>query len=71
MVNEQESLKNFIDALSFGTVIGTMAGVLPSVAAIFTIVWTGIRIYETHTFRKIFNIAPAVLNTESNDQKDD
>lgn len=56
MVESQESAKHVIDALSFGTVIGTMAGVLPSIAAIFTIVWTVIRIYETETFRKMFGI---------------
>jgi hypothetical protein len=34
-------------------VIGALAGWLPSVAALFTIVWTGIRIYETQTVQKI------------------
>ena len=71
MIENSESTKSIVDALSFGTVVGTVAGVLPNVAAIFTIVWTGIRIYETHTFRKIFNIAPAVLSAEPSDQKDD
>jgi len=56
MVDNHESAKQIVDALSFGTVIGTMAGVLPSIAAIFTIVWTVIRIYETETFRKVFGI---------------
>jgi hypothetical protein len=56
MVDTSESTKHVVDVLSFGTVVGTMAGVLPSVAAIFTIVWTTIRIYETETFRKIFGI---------------
>jgi len=37
------------DALSVFTVIGTLIEMLPSVAAIFTILWTGIRIYETKT----------------------
>jgi hypothetical protein len=27
---------------------------LPEIAALFTIVWTGIRIYETDTIQKIF-----------------
>ncbi len=37
------------DVLSVGTVVGTLSGLLPAIAAIFTIVWTGIRIYETET----------------------
>jgi len=39
--------------LSIGTVIGTLAQVLPAIAAIFTIVWTVIRIYETKTVQAI------------------
>jgi hypothetical protein len=37
------------DVLSVGTVVGTLSGLLPAIAAIFTIIWTGIRIYETET----------------------
>lgn len=37
------------DAVSIITVIGTLAQWLPAVAALFTIIWTGIRIYETET----------------------
>ena len=48
-----ESGKHIGDALSIATVIGTLAQVLPSVAAIFTIVWTSIRIYETETVQKL------------------
>ena len=45
----QESLKHVGDALSIGTVIGTIAGYLPAIAALVTIIWTGIRIWETKT----------------------
>ena len=48
-----EHAKNAIDAASFGTAVATVAGWLPSVAAIFTIVWTGIRIYETKTIQHL------------------
>jgi hypothetical protein len=41
------------DALSFGVALGTMMKLLPAVAALFTIVWTGIRIYETETVRRL------------------
>ena len=41
--------KPLVDALSVATVIGALVDVLPSIAALFTIVWTGLRIYETDT----------------------
>jgi hypothetical protein len=45
--------KTMIDVPSVFTVVGTMTDVFPAVAAIFTIIWTGIRIYETDTVRKL------------------
>lgn len=48
-----EPIKLAGDVLSVTTVVGTLAGILPSLAAIFTIVWTTIRIYETETVQKI------------------
>lgn len=44
-----EGTKHALDAVSVVTVIGTLADVLPAVAALFTIVWTAIRIWETET----------------------
>lgn len=41
--------KHVIDGLSFLTAIGTLVQVLPAIAALFTIIWTGIRIYESNT----------------------
>ena len=38
-----------VDVASFGVVVGTLAGALPAIAALFTIIWTAIRIYETDT----------------------
>jgi hypothetical protein len=46
-----ESTKHVFDALSVVTVLGTLVEFLPSIAAIFTILWTGIRIWETDTVR--------------------
>jgi hypothetical protein len=46
-----ESTKHAVDALSVVTVVGTLVEFLPAVAAIFTIVWTGIRIWETDTIK--------------------
>ena len=47
-----ETVKHVADGLSVVTVIGTLANVLPAVAALFTIVWTGFRIYELRTIQK-------------------
>lgn len=48
-----ETTKYAIDALSVLTVLGTLVEFLPSIAAVFTIVWTGIRIWETDTLRSL------------------
>lgn len=44
-----EPTKHLIDGVSVATVMGTLMSWLPSIAALFTIVWTAIRIYETKT----------------------
>ena len=44
-----DNTKHLIDAASVATVLGTLVEMLPSIAALFTIVWTAIRIYETDT----------------------
>lgn len=49
MTEQHETIKHVVDALSILTVLGTLADMLPSVAAVFTIVWTSIRIWETNT----------------------
>ena len=49
-----EVAKSVGDVLSIVTVVGTLIEMLPSVAAIFTIVWTGIRIWETDTVQRMF-----------------
>jgi len=54
MSDSHETAKNVVDALSIMTVVGTLVEMLPSVAAVFTIVWTGIRIWETDTVQGIF-----------------
>lgn len=49
MTEHTETAKSMVDMLSIVTVIGTLAEMLPSIAALFTIVWTAIRIWETQT----------------------
>lgn len=51
----QEQLKHIGDALSVGTVLGALMHWLPPLAALFTIIWTAIRIYETKTVQKFLN----------------
>ena len=53
MAFEHETAKTVGDAVSLVTVVGTLADVLPAVAALFTIVWTALRIYETETVQKL------------------
>jgi hypothetical protein len=53
MALEHETAKTTVDAISIVTVVGTLAEVLPAVAALFTIIWTALRIFETDTVRKL------------------
>jgi len=45
-------MKPIGDVLSVGTVVGALMHWLPPIAALLTIVWTAIRIYETKTVQK-------------------
>ena len=53
-----EGTKTLVDAVSVVTVIGTIGEVLPPLAALFTLVWTGIRIYETQTVQRMLGRNP-------------
>lgn len=48
-----DALKHIGDGVSVGAVVGSIIGLLPAVAALFTIIWTGIRIYETDTVQRL------------------
>ncbi len=48
-----ESTKTLVDGLSVVTVVGTIGELLPPMAALFTLIWTGIRIYETKTVQRL------------------
>ena len=52
-INMDEASKHLMDVFSVVTVLGTLADMLPSIAALFTIIWTGIRIFETKTIQKL------------------
>jgi hypothetical protein len=49
--NVFEQIKQVGDSLSVIVVIGTLLQLLPYMAALVTVVWTIIRIYETRTFQ--------------------
>ena len=51
----RETLKTVGDDVSIFTVVGALVEVLPSIAALITIVWTGIRIYETKTVQGLLS----------------
>lgn len=44
-----DSIKHAVDTVSIATVLGTLTHMLPSIAALFSIIWSAIRIYETDT----------------------
>ena len=51
-MNAPEHVKQLGDFASIVTVAGTIMGYLPYIAALFTIIWTIIRIFETDTVRR-------------------
>lgn len=48
-----DATKHIIDGASIATAVGTIMQVLPAIAALFTIIWTIIRIYETRTVQRL------------------
>jgi hypothetical protein len=55
MLDQNEVTKHAVDALSVLTVLGTLMETLPAIAALFTIIWTSIRIWETKTVQKFIS----------------
>jgi len=54
-LNVDESTKFVIDMASITTVVGTLWGALPALAALFSLIWSLIRIYETKTFQGLIS----------------
>jgi hypothetical protein len=48
-----EGTKHVLDGLSLITVLGTLMSWLPAVAALLSIIWTLLRIYESNTVQKL------------------
>ena len=64
-----EVVKQIGDGLSVVTAVGTLVQLLPSIAALFTIVWTGMRITEMVTGKE-FSVVIG-WKKESSDAKQD
>ena len=48
-----ETTKHIVDGVSVFTVLGTLAQILPPIAALLSIIWTCIRIMETRTVARL------------------
>jgi hypothetical protein len=59
-----ETTKHVIDVVSVVTVVGTIVDMLPSIAALFTIIWTAIRIWETDTVQNFLRRRKAAAKSE-------
>ena len=53
MLNMDESTKHLLDITSVFTAVGSLLSWLPNLASLFTIVWLGLRIWETATVQNI------------------
>ena len=51
-MNMDEATKHIIDFASIATVLGTLADMLPAIAALLSIVWSLLRIYESKTVQR-------------------
>lgn len=53
-----QNVKSTIDIASIGTIVATVAGWLPALAALASFVWGCIRIYETRTVQRLLGKKP-------------
>jgi len=51
----QEEVKSIVDAVAVTGGVASLAGWLPDMAALVTIIWLSIRIWESDTVRGIFD----------------
>lgn len=55
------------DALSLTVLFGYFIAALPTLAVLFTVIWTGIRIYETDTFQHFIRRGVRVTREDDNE----
>lgn len=53
MTHLSEQTKHVVDAMSIGTVIATIVQWLPPIAALISIIWGLLRIYESKTVQRM------------------
>lgn len=53
-----------VEALSVTTVIGTIAGWLPAIAALFSIAWYAVRLWESRTVQGWFGRKPTTASQD-------
>lgn len=53
MSDPNSTVTKTIDVLAASSIVGTIFGYLPSIAAIISIIWFCIQIYESKTFTKL------------------
>jgi hypothetical protein len=66
-IHADEQVKQVGDAISILTVVGTLAELLPAIAAVLTIVWTAIRIWETDTIQCMFKRKQEKTNADGSE----
>lgn len=49
----REEVKHILDWTSVGTGIGAFFNILPDVASLLTVVWLGLRVWESDTVREL------------------
>lgn len=55
------------DAISLTVLFGYFLSALPTLAVVFTVIWTGIRIYETDTFQRLIHRGIKVTREDDNE----
>ena len=74
MIDNSTTIKPLVDTLSVSTAVATLLGWLPHIAALLSIIWMVIRIWETETVRKVVNSleeykAKALIRTAKTEAK--
>ena len=54
MALDSEAVKSGVDVIAVSATASALMGWLPPLAALATLIWTSIRIYETRTVRSLF-----------------
>lgn len=45
-----------VDAVAAGSILGSIMGYLPAIAALAAIIWYGVQIYESKTVQKLLRL---------------